>query len=184
MANPFRILKRLVTAGGASGEYTLAENYAVLRNAVFAMRPETLGLIEPSDKDAIWGVVMETAYSEAIATLVAMTDGAVSLYFSNGGGIIGAGSEPAARQAARALLEMAQGFLSACAPTTKFPLPEKSHVRFYLLAWGSTLTAEAAEETLAGDTHALSPLFHQGHEVVTQIRLADERQSANSPESR
>ncbi len=177
MANPFRILKRFVAPGSSSGEYALAENYAVLRDAVFATRPETLGLIEPSDDNAVWGVVMETAYPEAIATLVAMADGAVSLYFSNGGGIIGAGSAPAARHAARALLEMSPRFLSACAPATKFPLPEKSHVRFYLLAWRSTLTAEAAEEALAGNGHALSPLFHQAHEVITQIRLADERHS-------
>ena len=184
MANPFRTLKRFVTAGGASGEYVLAENYAVLRKAVFATQPDTLGLIEPADKNALWGVVMETAYGEAAATLVAMADGAVSLYFSNGGGIIGAGSDPGARQAAQALLEMAPRFLSACAPATKFPLPEKSHVRFYLLAWGSTQTAEAAEEALAGNGHALSPLFHQAHEVITAIRLADEGQANHSSESR
>jgi hypothetical protein len=184
MANPFRILKRLVVPGSTSGEYVLAENYVVLRHSVFATRPETLGLIEPADKNAIWGVVMETAYAEAMATLVAMADGAVSLYFSNGGGIIGAGSDPAARQAAQALLEMAPQFLPVCGPAAKFPLVEKSHVRFYLLGWGSTFTAEAAEEALAGDSHDLSPLFHQGHKLITEIRLADERQSKHLPESR
>jgi len=57
----------------------------------------------------------------------------VSLYFSNGGGIIGAGENPGPSAAARKLVTKAAEFRSACTLTTEFPLPQNAHARFYLV---------------------------------------------------
>src|SRR5260221_6695827 len=65
-------------------DYQVAEVYSGLRNMIFSITPDSIGvkLKEPGE---VWGVVMETGYPKAVATLVALADGTVSLYFSNGG---------------------------------------------------------------------------------------------------
>ncbi len=51
---------------------------------------------------------METGYREAVATLVGVVDGTSSLYFSNGGGFIGAGSHAAVAEANRTFVARSQ----------------------------------------------------------------------------
>jgi hypothetical protein len=48
---------------------------------------------------------METGYVEAVATLVGVADGTASLYFSNGGGFIGAATHANVAEANRRRLE-------------------------------------------------------------------------------
>lgn len=166
----------------ASGQdFKLAENYVLLRNLVFTKKPDAIGVVGPAKPEDVWGVVMETGYPEAIATLVALADGSVSLYFSNGGGMIGMGSHEGPQRAAQALLTMAPQFRANCEATTKYPLPRKSCVRFYLLTQRATLTAEAGEEDLGNDRHPLSPLFHQAHDLIAKIRAIDEKENARRP---
>jgi hypothetical protein len=68
-----------------------AEVYSRLRTQVLELTPAQLG--DSVSVDApILALLMETAYPEAVATLIAVADGSSSLYFSNGGGFIGAGA--------------------------------------------------------------------------------------------
>ena len=50
----------------------------------------------------VWGVLMELGLEQGVATMVAFADGTVSLYFSGGGGIIGA-FKPAAMPSLRSI---------------------------------------------------------------------------------
>ena len=75
---------------GTKSERTVADIYQGLRQQVLTLDPLSLGL-DPSASNRVWGVLMETGYPEAVASLVVIADGTVSLYFSNGGGIIGVG---------------------------------------------------------------------------------------------
>lgn len=159
-------------------DYKLAENYVLLRDMVFTTKPDAIGLVRPAEPEDVWGVVMETGYPEAVATLVALADGSVSLYFSNGGGIIGMGSREGPHRSAQALLEMAPRFRDECQPTTRFPLPPKSQVSFYLFTYAATVFSEALEEHLANRAHPLAPLFRQAHELITAIRLVEEKAHA------
>ena len=85
----------------AAADYKPVEMYSGLREMVFSAKSEDLGLKAPPDGPAVWGLVMETGYPEAVMTLVALGDGTVSIYFSNGGGIIGLGEHPGPRQASQ-----------------------------------------------------------------------------------
>jgi hypothetical protein len=69
-----------------------AEVYMGLRQQVLSLTPVQLGA-ELADAP-ILALLMETGYPEAVATLVAVVDGTSSLYFSNGGGLLGAGEVP------------------------------------------------------------------------------------------
>lgn len=169
------LLTRLLGTAVSGRDYKLAENYVLLREAVFAATPEAIDITGESEAHGVWGLVMECGYPETVATLVALADRTVSLYFSNGGGMIGMGSHEGPQRAARDLLRIAPRFLEYCDSTAKYPLPRREHVRFYLFGQDVTLTAEAAERSLMGDEHPLSPLFHVAHELISEIRKLDRK---------
>jgi len=146
-----------------------AEIYLDLRSQALAQTPHSL----VAEADVV-GVLMETRYPEAVATLVAFIDGSASMYFSNGGGIIGAGQHEGPAAAARALVQVASEYLRDFVPTKEFPLPEVAHTRFYVVTRSGVLTAEAAEQDLGEGRLPLSPVFHAAHELIFQIRQAEE----------
>jgi hypothetical protein len=126
----------------------------------------------------VWGVMMETGYSKAVASLVAVADGTVSLYFSNGGGIIGLGQHPGPQRVGKDFIALAQQLAAQAKPTTDFPLPQPDFTNFYLLSGSGVLCAEAKESDLGQGRHPLSRLFLKGHELISEIRVIDEKRSA------
>ncbi len=151
-----------------------ADIYRGLRQQVFAIDPLKIG-INPSASNNVWGVVMETGYPEAVVTLVTLADGTVSLYFSNGGGIIGVGQHEGPRKAGNDLLSLSKQYLGQASPTKTFPLPSEGNTRFYFLTSSGIFTAESKEDDLGNNRLPLSPLFHQAHEVIAQARIVDEQ---------
>lgn len=119
--------------------------------------------------------LMELGLGDATATVVAVADGATSLYLSNGGGIIGAGEHEPVREASAEFLRTAGGLASRMEPTTDRPLPSAGHVRFYVVTADGVRTAEAEEAALAGGSHPLSALYAKGQDVLTAVREADSR---------
>ena|SRR5437660_7716994 len=118
-----------------------------------------------------WGTLMETGYDGVTVTLFALSDGTTSLYFSNGGGVIGGQAHEAVRRANEAFLNQANHSLQHLARSERYPIPEPAHTVFYVLTDSGILTGGALENDLGYGRHALSPLFHVGHEVISQLRL-------------
>lgn len=150
-------------------QYQQADIYRDLRDGMFALRPDAVGVAAGSDEPL--AVLMETGYPEAVATLVCGADGSASLYFSNGGGVMGGGEHEAVNAAARSFVAASGAFSEAFEPTTAYPLPDVGGVRFYVVTGSGVLTApQAVEDDLGNMRGQLSPLFHQAHEVITAIR--------------
>lgn len=149
--------------------------YAALRDQVLNLKSEALGP-EVADRK-ILGVVMETGYPQATVTLVAIADGTVSLYFSNGGGMIGLGGHDGPRKAGLQLISKAGSFLGSLTPAKSFPLPAQGATHFFVLTRDGPLTGGALEKDLGMGRHPLSPLFHAAQDVITQARLASEKRS-------
>lgn len=158
----------------------LHEIYTGLRSQIFAIRPEGVGIMPSSELPHVWAALMEWWLSDVAVTLVCVADGTTSLYFSNGGGVIGAGNHPTVARAAWNFLVAAESTLARMQPVADFPLPSPGHVRFYARAFTATYTAERSEEDLAGRRDDLWPLFGAGHEVLTQIRRLEERRRGGS----
>ena len=149
--------------------YEIADIYPGLRNQVLQLTPAAIGQSD-ADQSTVLAVLMETGYPEAVATLVAIGDGTASLYFSNGGGIIGAGEHEPVRTVSAEFITFAQQYVSHSTLTDAFPLPQENHVRFYLVTRGGVYTFEAPENELGNERHPCSALFHKGHELITAIR--------------
>jgi hypothetical protein len=146
-----------------------ADVYTGLREQIFALTPDQLGAA--SAEAPILALVMETGYDEAVATLVGVVDGTTSLYFSNGGGIIGAGAHAAVAEATRRWLEAGNAFLAALTAVADPPLPGRGMTQFVAVTPQGLRSAIAAEDDLGNNRHALSPFFYAAQDVITQIRL-------------
>ena len=83
---------------------------ADLRAMIFNLDPAEIGLTRENFDYPVWGIVMETGFPDGSFTLVSLAEGTTSLYFSNGGGIIGGGEHESVRQAASYFLTRAQHF--------------------------------------------------------------------------
>ena len=152
-----------------------------LRSMVLATSPRDLGLTPTKEHQRIWGILMETGYPEGAATLVALLDGSVSLYFSNGGGMIGAGEHAPVRRAAFKFIGVAESYVEDFSRTTEHPLPETGRVRFYILTYSGILTGDVDENLLGEGRHKLSKLFYAGHDVITAIREVRKRLGRSQP---
>jgi hypothetical protein len=145
-----------------------------LRDTLLSMSPARLGVFRSEALPNVWGVLMETGYAPAVVTLVSLADGTTSLCFGSGGGVIGAEKHTTVREATAAFIAAAEHHRDKLAPTDSFPLPDVDRVRFYVLTFTGTLTAEAGERELGKRTHELSALFYAGHDVITQIRVTSD----------
>jgi hypothetical protein len=129
------------------------------------------------DGEKPWGVIMETDYPGAAASLVTFADGSTSLYFSTGGGVIGGGEHDNVNRAARAFVAKAAEELEHFQPAADHPLPDEGMVRFYLRTRAELLTAAAKHEDLGEGRHPLSTLFLAGQDVLTPLRVMTEQQN-------
>jgi acyl carrier protein len=158
--------------------YQVAGIYTSMRGMVLNLDAGQIG--ELKDKP-VWAVLMETGYPEAAATLVAVADGAASLYFSNGGGIIGAGEHDNVRPVSLGFVKMAEGYLAGMKKVEGFPMVTPGNTTFYVVTPQGVFTYTAKEEDLGEKRDRLSKLFYQGHELITRMRLAEEKREAGNP---
>jgi hypothetical protein len=115
---------------------------------------------------------MEMGFPRGAATLVAMGEGSVSMYFSSGGGIIGGGEgHESVRGAGLAFVKASADFLHLMEPADSFPYPPANHVRFYVLTPERIYTYLADQNELGNNRDPLGPLFHFGDRTITELRL-------------
>jgi len=157
-------------ARNASG----GEVFAGLRNQALATKRSQVGMPAPPDSSPIWGLLMETGYPKATATVFALADGTTSLYLSSGGGVIGGQGHVSVRIANAEFLAVANRLRQNLTPTTEYPFPKTGDTVFYALTDSGVLTGGGPENDLGHGRHPLSHLFHAGHGVLTQLRLITE----------
>jgi len=143
-----------------------------LRDRALATVPEEHELRPTPELPSVACGVMELGFPEATATLVAFSDGNTSLYFSNGGGIVGAGAHPTVAHAAAVFLVAAERIVQVLEPAAARPYPSTGYARFYIRTYDELLTAEVDGEILAAGDHPLSEFFFCGHALITAVREA------------
>jgi hypothetical protein len=148
-----------------------ADVYLGLRSRALTVDPKDIGL-EPSDAvPNVWGMLMEFRISGTVVTLLSLADGTTSLYFSNGGGIIGGGQHEEVAGASRDFIALAESFFNDLAPATEYPLPSPNRVKFYFMTFSGAYTADVDQDELVEHGNSLSPLYYAGNDVITQVRL-------------
>ena len=125
-----------------------------------------------------WGgagvAMMEIGTERAVASIVAIADGTVSMYLSTGGGAIGAGEHEAVRAEAKRFRTVVADSRHLLSPSTDFPLPKPGEVRFQARIGDDGFSGAALEAALRGGRHPLAPVYAAGQDLLTEIRLASE----------
>lgn len=147
-----------------------AKMTAMLRAGVLALEPTDIGLTA-ADTPPVWGMVMELREAEVVVSLVALVDGSVSIYLSDGGGVIGCGLHQDVRVAAAKMLRLAEPIVEFCTPASEQPLPDEHQVCFYLLTDRGILGCAASRADLDEGAVALAELYYAGHGVVGMVEL-------------
>lgn len=141
-----------------------------LRAMVLGLSAEEIGITRENFPHAAWGVVMETGMEAGFYTLVVLADGTTSLYFSNGGGTIGAGEKPQVREASQQFIGWGNRFVDSTRPGLSTAPPANGITRFFFLTFDGIRSYSAPEVELGEESDDLSPLFHAGHAVIAAIR--------------
>lgn len=169
-----RIFGNSSSAPHSSSDTSPSAVYSGLRHQAISISRAEVGIDTPPADAPVWGILMETGYPEATATLVALRDGTTSLYLSSGGSIIGGQAHGNVRKASVAFIHTANQFYQQMRPCESFPPPETGQTIFYALTDSGVLTGGGLDNDLGCGHHQLSPLFYVGHEVITQLRQASE----------
>ena len=144
--------------------------YSKLRNQTFSYSRKALGL-PPSTAPLV--VLMDiNADQDYIITTVAFEDGTASIYLSNGGGYIGGSQRfQTIKSAALSMVTTAAAAQGIMSVTNSYPLPEKDHTTFYIVADDGVYTITALTKDIETPQHPLHSLFAAGQNVITQYRL-------------
>jgi hypothetical protein len=134
-----------------------AEVYLGLRQQMLSLTAAQLADDELADTP-IPALLMVTGYPEAVATLVAVVDGTSSLYFSNGGGLLGAGTHETVAEASLRWLETGREFLPKLSGITEARHPiGRGRLAHPLLLRGGPGDAERRLVKAAGQVRARLP---------------------------
>lgn len=152
--------------------------YWDLRDMALHMKPEALGL-NPTDDREPFAVVMDMDVNGKTATIISFATGDASLYVSTGGSVIGGGVSQDVASAAKKLVKAATSHLAVMTKVDRQPLPQAGQVIFYVVTREGIYSPGSRSQQALGDGQdSLSPLFYDGMEVLTQMRLLEESQTS------
>ena len=172
----FLVIFLFIGSSAIANETTLSPQMSdELRAMVLNLEPKDIGLNKETFAYSVYGIVMETGVSEGAYTLSSIADGSTSLYFSNGGGIIGGGEHKSVREASMYFLSGAEHFQSKAKAVTLFPKPKEGHVVFYFLTVDGVKSYNALEVNLGKEKDDLSGLFFAAHSVISELRNTENK---------
>jgi hypothetical protein len=153
------------------GRRRRGESAPDLRARVFTVEPREIGC-GPDGGRHVWGVVVDMAIDNGVATVVSLVDGSTSLYTSSGGGVIGGGTIEPIGLASEALVYAAEREVELIppAPDDDRSVPRPGYVRFWLLTYAGVRMAEAHADDLDRE-HPLWRMHLSAQEVVTNLRI-------------
>ncbi|MHC9511440.1 hypothetical protein [Kangiella sp. M94] len=145
-----------------------------MRTMALNLKAEEIGLTPENFPNEVFGLLMETGFENGSFTLLVLADGTTSLYFSNGGGIIGAGTHENVKKASSILLSGANHFRPQTKLASAFPYPSNGEVKFYFIGRSGVTSYSAKEVDLGENRDPLSKLFHISHMVISELRQIEE----------
>jgi hypothetical protein len=129
-----------------------------------------IGISAENYPHKVWGVVMETGLDDGYYTLVVLADGTTSLYFSTGGGVIGAGQHAKVKAASRQFIDLGDRMVGLAQPAASKAPPAPGSTTFFFLTFDGLRSYSAKEVELGEERDALAALFHAGHGVIASVR--------------
>ena len=146
-----------------------------LRELAFNTKISDLKDIQPIGDYGIYGVIMEMGYPQGFGTVACYITGDASIYFSNGGGMLGGIDHQTVKNAALSFIQTSLNFITAFKKTCNHSFPKDAHTNFYILTQDGIYTTEAFTDDLGNKRSELSPLFFAGQAIITAYRLIEKK---------
>jgi hypothetical protein len=155
-----------------TGRKSGPEMYRTLRSMALRYDPSEIEVPDGTPWGGALMAIMETRLPAGTATLVAIADGSVSMYFSTGAAVIGAGEHAAVRGAAERFRSAASESRHMLQRSEELPLPEPGQVRFHVRTVDGLYSGAVTEALLRSGRHSLASLYNTGQDLITEVRLA------------
>jgi len=129
-------------------------------------------------------LVMDWGYEGAVVTVVSFVTGDASLYLSSGAVIIGGITHKSVSESAKKLIDFSQQYLAKAEKTKETPIPPFNKIYFYFLTNNGIFKAQTEMKSIEDETSELHGLFSECNDVITEIRLLEERGFFKSPKGK
>ena len=149
----------------AAGRKEAAEASAMLRSKMLNREFQ-------SENPDLRGVAMDWGVGgSSVSTLVSLSDGSTSLYFSSGGGMLGLGEREGLQGAAEAFRAAVTAKEAEFSAVTDFPPPPSGHVVFYVLGESATVSSGVLRvRDIEQVGHSMEPIWRASNELITAAR--------------
>jgi len=150
--------------------------YEDLKRLAYSTQYNQLNLPNANGREVLYGTLIDWDYEgKAIVTIVAFKTGDVSLYFSTGFVIIGAGQHENIKQAGQKFIKKAEMLLPSASNIDTALTAEKGTVKLYLLTNKGKYTIKDKMENIYNHTSKLSEMFEEANNIITLIRMIEEK---------
>ena len=147
--------------------------YNSMRNMAFNIKPEDIDVTLDNDNQ-VYGSIIDMNTGTGIATMVCFIDGTASLYFSNGGGILGTGKDESVKKAVASFLVSIHQVLPIMKAVDEYEsLPLPNHHIFYLFTRTGKYTIDIDVKDI--NTKEKDFLFSLSQMVLSEIRKVSEK---------
>lgn len=160
-------------AGSAESKYEVADIFAKMRAMSFDVKPADLHITR-ENHGQIYGVFMETGLNTAAYSVRCFKDGTISIYFTNGGGLIGIGEHEQARARGIELISFSENFKKRARKVTTRDLPSPGETFFYLLSFDGVYLLSVKTDDIEDENNELYPLYMKAQDVITEARKIEE----------
>lgn len=145
--------------------------YAGLRQQILDLAPATMHQAPSVEHRHVYGGLMEIGMGADVATLVVVADGTTSLYWSTGGGIIGAGFHDVVKGPSKAFLAALERHVDEFGPDRSGTTPTAGMIHLRALTFDrGRLLAAGPEPDFAEKRNPLWDVFFAGHALIAAIR--------------
>lgn len=149
------------------------ELYLTLRGRVFDLANQTK--LTPNEF-GLFALVKEYVLNEVVVTEVYVCDGSASLYFSNGGGRIGAGNHESVKDATKRLFEViGESYKQFATHSSPPPFTKQDITVFYFVSESGIHAAASLTSDLHYEDHLLHNIFHASELVKTEMRSLESK---------
>lgn len=156
-----------------AGASSPREMSAELRLLALNSTPSSLGLDPSSFARTAWGTIVDVSRAQGgTMTIACLAGGNTSIYFSEGGGFIGAGSNATVAAAAAELLNDAATRLLRFPPNQTTELPPAGSVAFTGLFSNGRRRVTEAESVLASGKSNFSQTYRLAQQVFAAVQKA------------
>ncbi|MBN1665991.1 MAG: hypothetical protein JW862_02850 [Anaerolineales bacterium] len=151
-----------------------SEEYIAYRDRALRITPSDVGVPDQFDPQMPFGVIFDFYLDNDLTTATAYANGDASIFFENGGGVLGGSTYEIVRNAALEVIIAGADVYPLAEPATGTPYPQPGQVGVYLMALDGVRFIDGQASDLTSGTEPLAELYQAVQNLTEQLRKISE----------